>query len=375
MSSAKNIQAFPIKPSVFITVFRASTRSQFKISQMLPGTICHGNAVSSDFNNKRLSYPNHQMIGHLEKDLFEKRLQKFFKEIDFEYTQPTATEALIEYLKTQNYPTEPIDYSISRETIWVIIPKPYKQPKGTKFTNVFTGMNTPEFLRGKEQNLELTVWMTPITPDVKNIVFRVDIPDYIYDKCMEDPEIDKRPGKKYIESDTLSKLHADMQAYVIQALNIEERKRNSDKYVKKLAIVFSSSERGDRDNFNFAYMGQKISTVFQWYTVYEYTDGWGSKKYFSWKRKNSINHSGVADIPSEDSITDFELQGRKMHFHVTPPGIMIDWTQDREDFLAALEENFRKLSGNLNEFLRDLNSEKLDRLIATSALKMLGAGK
>jgi hypothetical protein len=375
MGLAKNIQLFPIKPSVFITVFRATTRDNFKISSSLRGTVCNGNAICTNFNNKRLTYPNHQMIGHLGKDIFEKRLQKFFLEINFEYTQKTASEALIDYLRTQNYPTEDIKYSITTETIWVIIPKPYKSPKGDKFTNIFTNIPKPGFLRGESHDLELTVWMTPITPHVKSISFRVDIPDYIYDKCMEDPDIDARPGTKYIESDLLSILHTKIQEYGNQAFYIEERRRNSEKCIKKLAIIFSSSEHAERDNFNFAYMGQKISTVFQWYTVYEYQDGWGSRKYFSWKRKNNINLSGVSTMPSEDSITDFEAQGKKMHFHTTPPGIILDWTQDREDFLSALEENFRKLSGNLNEFLRDLNSEKLDRLIATSALKLLGTDK
>lgn len=371
MSTAKNIQSFPIKPSIFITVFRSWKSANFKISRMLPGTICNGNAISTEFSNKDLRFPDHQMIGHLENPLFEKRIQKFFKEIGYEYQNSSATEALIEYLNSQGYPTESKDFSINRETVWVIIPKPYKQPKGTKFTNIFTGLFTPEFKRGEQQDLELTVYMTPITEKVKEITFRVDIPDYIYDKCMEDPDVDARPTKKYIESNMLSVLHSEMQKYDLQALSVEERKRNSEKFTRKLAIIFNSIEHSERDNYNHSYMGQNITTKFQWYTLYEYTNGWGRKEYFSWKKKHS-NHFGPNAVPNVDGIIDYEKKGLKAYFHGTPPGIMIDWTQEREDFLVALEENFRKLSNNLNDFLSDLNTEKLDRLIATSALKLLG---
>jgi hypothetical protein len=344
---------------------------------MLPGEVCEGNSIATNFSNARLRYPHHQMIGHLLKgELFEKRLQKFFKEIGFEYTNSTATEALVEYLKTQNYPTDSVEYKINgAETVWVIIPKPYKEPKGQKFVNLFKGLSTPEFMRGKNQDLELTVYMTPITREVKEITFRVDIPDYIYNKCMEDPVVEDRPGLKYIESNVLSVLHTKIKDLDSQALNLVERERASEKYTKKIAVIFSSAENGQRDSFNHAYMGQKITTTFQWYTVYQFTDGWGRKNYFSWKRMHSKNLSGLAEFPDINGIIDYEKQGRKNHFHTSPPGILIDWTQEREDFLTALEEKFRQLSGNLNQFLSDLNSEKLDHLIATSALKLLGTSK
>ena len=154
-------------------------------------------------------------------------------------------------------------------------------------------------------------------------------------------------------------------------MKIVERERDSNKYVKKIAVIFSSGEHGERDSFNFAYMGQKISTTFQWYTLYEYTDSWGAKKYFSWKKLHSKNLSGIEELVNMNGIIDYEAQGRKSHFHTTPRGIMIDWAPERESFLSSLEENFRNLSSNLNKFLHDLNAEKLDHLISTSALKLL----
>jgi hypothetical protein len=54
-----------------------------------------------------------------------------------------------------------------------------------------------------------------------------------------------------------------------------------------------------------------------------------------------------------------------------PEGVLIEWTQEREDFLTLLEQKFRNLSSNLNEFLSDLNEDKLDLLIGSSSLNLL----
>lgn len=53
---------------------------------------------------------------------------------------------------------------------------------------------------------------------------------------------------------------------------------------------------------------------------------------------------------------------------------MIPWTQEREDFLTAIETNFKILSDNLNTYLKDLNPEKLDAL-AASNVKLLPEAK
>jgi len=42
----------------------------------------------------------------------------------------------------------------------------------------------------------------------------------------------------------------------------------------------------------------------------------------------------------------------------------MDWIQEREDFLSKVEMNFKKLSDSLNEYLTDLDGDKLDLLIS-----------
>jgi hypothetical protein len=163
-----------------------------------------------------------------------------------------------------------------------------------------------------------------------------------------------------------------MMDYCNQAVHVRQMEKDSEKHNKMIVISFKSSETSIRDTFNFAYLGQKIDTSFNWCVVYKYIDTWGSAQYFTWKRLNKMNFSGISDLPNENSIQHTEKQGRKFYIHGRPAGVMVEWTQEREDFLLALESKFRQLSNNLNEFLKDIDAEKLDMLIENSEkLKLL----
>lgn len=355
----KDIKIYPITASTLITVFRGSPNLKYKLSN---GHVCIGNHYDNDFLNLRLNFDEHILIGNLESDKIENRLTKFFKEIKFNQTKNTAKETLIDYLNSQNYNTE----TNVNDTIWVIIPKVYKEPKGDYFLNIFTNLNTPNFNYGEYQDLELKVYMTPITPKIKNITFRVDIPDYIYNKCMEDVNIENRPKLRYIESVSLSTLHVTLSEYNNQAFNIENRKRESEKCFKKLVIIFNANESSQRDTFNHAYMGQKLSTNFQYFEVYEFRESNGQLSYFSYNKLGTMGSIG-----KNLTISNHQNDGQKSYFHSKPNGIIIDWSQEREDFLKTLEEQFRQLKTNLNTFLSNLDNEKIDMLITNSTLSKL----
>jgi hypothetical protein len=193
---------------------------------------------------------------------------------------------------------------------------------------------------------------------------------------MEDPNPENRPKLRYIESCNLAVLHSEMFSLSVKASSIEQEKRSSEKYRKVIGIVFSSNEKSMRDNFNFAYLGQNINTSFNWYVAYEYDGGImrNEKKYFTWKKMMSgfSNQSNLAEYQDLKGLVDLETSRQKSHIHGRLPGIIIEWTQEREDFLLSLEEKFRTLSTNLNAFLADLNADKLDKLIETNAIKLLG---
>lgn len=359
---SKNIIDYPITDSIFITVF--SERKSNTISLSRSGTVVfNGNYVDTEFSNNKKSFRNHELLGCLGTPVFEKKAKKFLDSIKYDYDS-SAEQALLEYLNGQGYP-------FSEDcNIWIIIPKSDKKPTGDKFTNIFDGLPTEDYKKNATQNLELTVYMTKIDSNTKRILFRVDIPDYIYNKCMENPDIENRLSLKYIESENLSTLHSEMSDYANKACHVHDLLTSSEKNKKKIGVVFDSGNSLERDSFNFAYLGKRTNITFRWYIVYEYEKSSffsNEKCYFTWK-KNMGAGTTIGAFREYKGVVDFENKGIKSHLSSKPQGVLLDWTQEREDFLIALEEKFRNLSSNLNEFLSDLDNQKIDNLISSSSV-------
>ena len=372
MGQAINIQEIPLKDGTVITVFQSSPKSELSISR--DGTVLtQGKYVQTDFSNSRKSFKNHQLLGNFHQEKFSGNLEKFFSKIKYPLDLGSgAVSTLLDYLKSQGYP----DDNYPNLTTWVIVPKPDKTPTGVAFKNIFKHLVDESFLHGSSKDYELDVYMTKITPETTEVKFRVDIPIHIYNKCMEDTNISYRPEVKYIESNSLSYLHERMREYSSQALSISDLVRFSEKSRKMIGIVFKSGENSVRDSFNFSYLGQKLTTSFNWFIVYEFDDSnsiLGGKKYYTWKKmvNKNQNLSGIKEFEGLDGIVDLQKEGRKSYLTGKPEGILIEWTQEREDFLTSLESKFRKLSENLNEFLSDLDDKKLDLLIVNSSLNLL----
>ncbi len=369
MGKVVNIQEIPLKDGIIITVFQSSPKSEIGISR--EGTVISDkHFVQNEFSNARKIYRNHQILGNFHQEKFSGKLEKFLSKIGYPLDPGSgAVSTLSKYLKSQGYP----DHSYPDLTTWVIVPKPDKAPTGTSFKNIFR-LVSEEFTHSSFKDYELVVYMTKITPEVKEIKFRVDIPPHIYNKCMEDNDVENRPQTKCIEANTLSHLHAEMKRYSIQALVISDLVKDSQKSRKMIGIVFNSSETPVRDIYNFSYLGQKINTTFNWFLIYEFDNSHSlmgaSKRYYTWKKVTSKN-SSVKKYGNFDGILDLESKGEKSYLTGKPEGILIKWTQEREDFLTLLEQKFRNLSTNLNEFLSDLDGNKLDLLIGSSSLNLL----
>jgi hypothetical protein len=359
--SVKNIIDYPITDSVFITVF--SERASTTMSLSRGGTVVfEGKYVATEFSNKSKSFKNHELLGYIGKSNFEAKAKKFLDSIKYEYNG-AATDTIVDYLKSQNYPFS------DNHNIWVIVPKPDKKPTGNKFVITFERLPNETFEKRKFVDYDLDVYMTKIDSKTKKVVFRVDIPEHIYNMCMKNPDLDNRLSLKYIESENLSDLHSKMSDYANLSSHVSELLKASEMYKKKICIVFNSKETTERDSYYFAYLGQRISTNFGWYIAYEYEtkdfSGRPKKEYFTWK-KNMSTGTTIGEFRGYTGVVDFEKKGIKTHIHTKPPGVIVDWTQEREDFLTALENKFRNLSENLNEFLADLDDDKIEKLITSS---------
>lgn len=351
----------PLTDSYFITLFEGGKYSTYGISK--EGTVIENKvSIETNFYNRRENFSGYKMYGKLSKMTEDDAVtilesagleSPYINYVDRTQTFDSALESLMSFVVSE-------DWDKDIDKTWLIIPKPSKQLKGKKMLMEFE-VGAEDFSCGSRK-MELEVFMTPITKLSKSVSFSMKIPKFLYDKCMTDSDIGARPIKNYIECDTISSLHTQISNYVGQAHKIWGLDKDSEDSKKIICINFNSAEKSTRDDLNHGYTGQQISTTFNFYVAYQ-TSGKnelsGRKKMFTFKK---LQHGMGSMEKGIKGIIDSELQGGK-NFIMDRPIVIIDWTQEREDFLTRLEEQFRTLSANLNSFLKDLDNDKIELLI------------
>jgi len=365
-----NILTTPLTPTYFIVLFNAYIpHAEYHTSKM--GWIIVGNdAIETEFSNQKLKYFNHSVIRL--NSITESKAAAIFMDAGID----GINTPYINYSNRDipaNNALESLDSFISenwkfnRDVTWVIIPKPNKQLKGKKVVIEFS-VGRLDFKPG-DSKMDLDVFMTVITRTSKSITFSVRIPKFLYDKCMTNPVIENRPERDYIECDSLQGLHKQMNELVSQAHNLYENEQAAKRAKKVICIHFTSSENTTRDDYNHGYTGQKISTTFNFFIAYKIPgDNFIHRaSFFTYKKIQTGQGSTERGIKG---IIDAELHGGKYYIGSIPK-VVIEWTQEREDFLFTLEDRFRKLSESLNDFLANLDEEKLQKLIDNSHLLKL----
>lgn len=343
------IEKYPLTDNYYIIVFDGGTTNKYSLSNN--NVVVNYNWVDNDFSNRRLKLDGYQMFGRI----MDKNLSFFEKIIEDSGYVPEgdAKESVISFINKQGF-------EVTEDT-WMICPKFPKKLIGKKIPIVFD-LGNPNFDYGDSEFKELDVFMTPITKETKTVNFSMVIPKHLYDKCSTDPQEDLRPKHRHITSESLSYLHAHIKSLVNQAFHLRQREKDADKAKKVICINFSSGETKERDSFNFGYCGQKLNTSFNFYVCY-----FTGKEYYTYHKVDSGTGIGTTGVKGVIDNTD---SGHKSWIKQSPK-VIIDWTQEREDFLYKLEDNFRQLSVNLNSFLKDLNSDSLDKLVANNELLKL----
>ncbi len=344
------IRQFPLTPSFIITVFDG--RGTYGIHKGGGVTECNGKYSHVDFMNSRLSFPAHYMVNEVN----EGNSKKILDAAGIVPDTLTNLEFMTDYLRSNGW-----TFDIDKTRI--IVPKPDKNLTGKKLTLEFE-LITPDF-KGTG-NYDLDVYMSAITRTSKTVKFSVNVPKYIYDKCMEDTDVNARPTRSYIEEDTISTLFNEMWKFSNQAREVVKLEKQADNSEKVLCINFNSSEFMTRDELNHAYTGQKIKTEFNFFVAYNMKNA-GLTRYTMFTTKKY--KSGIGTTNTETGIID---TGKSKNFIANKPMVIIPWTQERENFLTKLEKNFKDLSDNLNLFLKDITADKLEHLIANAGeIKLL----
>ena len=224
------------------------------------------------------------------------------------------------------------------------------------------------------------------------IQFEAKYPEYIYQEALKlyPDEFEKKPF--YNESGTHSMDQSKGKTRVIrhsvaQAV-LEELNSISSKIVthhtlkdvhgdKMLFIRFNGSTEDQRDMNFGAGMGILNSIQFQYFIGYKYVgkgQQWHNKEIETEKYESYYKHGLQRNgMHSDDELvplhrTPKELEQLKYRYLIIP------YSEEREIYLKEIQKTFTTITERLNDFLKDLNAEKLDHLIATSpVMKMLQA--
>lgn len=194
--------------------------------------------------------------------------------------------------------------------------------------------------------------------------------------------------KKYIKSFLVSDIIKQ-----IEGLSEILIQRSQDKKAvrsPKLYVKFSASKTNTKDNNFGCFTGAKNQILFQFFKGYSIIKkAWIGINHFEREEYYSdiffcsgsfVNRYKVHSIENIEITPDYtihrERDGRPIYGNGDRDRFLaewkvIDWSQEREDFLNQVSANFDTLSQKLGTFLNDLDTDKLDKLILQSASNQL----
>lgn len=360
-------------PNYRIIVFNAITPNYYYTVKS--GSVCYSpinknaDAIETEFSNRKtadMDLYNCKMLGRLD-ELSDEKAAKAFKEARYaENTYPDFNNPNGEKLTSAAASIRSFIQSDKWEhpdsVTWIIIPKPSKKLNGKKIETEFSIAN--ETFTQIDKKLMLPVFYNEIKADTTEVNFSVEIPDYLYDFLMLHPEINLRPKSKVITSNSFAWLKKEIWRLSELATALTDYDNWMKKAEKVILIRFLSGQRENRDSYQHGYVGKDTEISFQFFVAYKTKRDFWSNATELWVDKHWIAGQGFVHVGRE----------RMRAVRGTAYGTMIPWTQEREDFLTAIETNFKILSDNLNTYLKDLNPEKLDAL-AASNVKLLPEAK
>lgn len=206
-----------------------------------------------------------------------------------------------------------------------------------------------------------------------DVLFEADMPTHVFDKLKNTSKgyTTKDKGGKFRKRVSTSNYKHTcelLQNYCDDALSIKELEELEKE--KKLFIQFNFNDKKTRDNWCGAYTGKLISTQFRYFVGYKTSTKRGRIGNFSGELETCIRYVSMY----YNSIGNKNWKHGKLqplnqdwqHEEVEKKYKIIDWTEERENFLKEIEQRFGNLGDKLNEFLGDINGDKIDSLIESN---------
>jgi hypothetical protein len=226
----------------------------------------------------------------------------------------------------------------------------------------------------KIETILSTIRMSDINENIRELTFSYNIPKHIFEKVANTSDIYKtevekfnpsisfaapKPKFKRIISDVTLKGLIDKIETITQDAMLEHELEEAQGK-KVLCIKFARNQKHEVGTLNHADMGLSVSSKFQFFIAFKYTimDFGTERNIYKGLRSTHVqsfikhNQSELANhhcIRQEDSFEN--------NFQIIP------WTQDREDFLTNIQSKFIELNDKLDNFLGNLDEQKIDLLI------------
>jgi hypothetical protein len=147
---------------------------------------------------------------------------------------------------------------------------------------------------------------------------------------------------------------------------------------KVIMIYFRGSSSTQRERHFGGDMGLENNINFQYFTAYHHLGQekkWLSDDIITVEKFTAYYKCGMSEQGENHKYKESQLVPLHHTYedlrNLKGAYIMIPWSEEREQYLKAIQNNFTNLTEKLNEFLKDLTEEKLDNLIENHPVQKL----
>lgn len=216
----------------------------------------------------------------------------------------------------------------------------------------------------ENEKADLTIYQY-FNSDINDMNFALHIPTYIFNKLKDTSEEYLTTGNKkftqILKSGVFKVLISDFEKICKDVILVHDR--NVAQTEKYIAIKFLHNNTLERDSFNFASMGYKTSSAFQFFIVY-----------YAFEKSNSLDrYRYKSNIYGGSNINSLSNNQKNREWYWFTPGTvekyqLIKWTQEREDFLTQVQNKFIKVNEELDSFLGNIDDDKMNELMLNTKL-------
>lgn len=187
---------------------------------------------------------------------------------------------------------------------------------------------------------------------------------------------DKTITRKFKKTQT-AKLISFLQNYFSELTQFINDKHSIEKKTikKKLIIDFKYDKYHTKNNLNGAYMGEQLNQSFRYFVGYELmTDKMSNslekkveKNYISkifYSPKGSTLYKKDTGFKEDEDLFLTLLEKYQKVEDFDNRYVIIDWTQEREDFFKNIKDKFDNLNQQLSTFINNIDDDKIEELMS-----------